>query len=1229
MGWPAGQPMRPSPQPSWGLFHAGAERENRQEFPNLTTPFLPDEGKYTDATIHPPLLSLTNMANPPRRPALKKLAVSPKDLIPVATLPRPLTLEQARARTETHPADPRGWKELACCLLDLRKLDEAKIAADRATELAPQDPEAWTVRGQVEVLNERDSEATKHLKHALELNAKATGAHRLMAGIMMRMNRFVDALRHINEALEQMPENLPMLSLKAAILTRTESLDEAEGIYKKLIQKAPSQAALHWSGLANIYREQGLLERSEAAYLKSLDLNPSDHITRSNWLTLLHYMPGKSADEIKAACQTWGKIFPKPTNIQRPRPADAAARRKLRVGMFSDGFRQHPVGAMTTPALKHLEKFGIELYLYTTTSVNDAITAQLKAVASQWMPVNLLGPEQFAQRIREDEIDILVDLSGHGNGTKMRTMVLEPAPLLVKWVGGLINTTGVESIDYLITDSIESPPGSDVMYTEKLIRMPDDYICYMPPVRVPNVGPLPAQRNGYITFGCFNNPTKINDVLLAEWAKLMHAVPNSRLFLKGGSYKSKILSKQVQDVMEQHGISPDRVRLEGQSPHYDLLNCYNDVDIALDPWPYSGGLTTCEAMLMGVPVVTHPGPTFAGRHSATHLANAGMPELVVDSWDEYRARVLELVGDLDSLATIRQHLRQVLLESTVCDGIKYARHMADAFRAIWQRYCEGKAPAALAFTEDWKPWFEDEDQPMTLVQPDLIPKASDDGAFSFSFSGKIVTLDHGGALIGTRLLNTPVKFGVLTTVVIDPASSLKQAEAYKLSNRVQHYQSHIALGNGEPGILYTCLGSEYSGTLEPLPPGKQLPFNRQPANLLAKLPIATTRLDQIDGLDKLDWLILNEANDNKAILQGAEGLLPGILVVHVRVLLIDVFRKQPDLATISKLLGKHGFRLLRIENQRMGSMFSAPKLQEQYSSIRSQISSVDAIFVPTEQRLKQLDDNQRGKLAFLLHTVYRAQDSAHHVLEYTGTEISQRYLDTHLSAPGAPAKGTEKSTTRVPVTTANPPRNDQAAPFVFSGEIPSVPHMETEGRELLATQLAQAKIFLEYGSGGSSVMAASTGVKRIYSVDSDRGFLDAVAAKIKATTDAPDGKYIPIYVDIGPTKEWGMPIDRSKAAQWPDYFNAPWARLAEDKEGPDLILIDGRFRVACFLASLLHAQEGCVILFDDYMDRPHYHAVEEFLKRSGNAGRMGRFVVPKNKPKGLKEAIEKFAGNPG
>lgn len=1132
---------------------------------------------------------------------------------------------QAQALTRQYPHDGAVWRAFASALLAAGELSEARAAAQRARELEPEAEAVATLLGQIEARSDRDSLARDHFLRAIKLDPTAPAPHYGVAKVLVRLNDVPRALHHINLANQYAPGDVQTEILRSIILSRSWRNVEAAALLDQLIQRDPKNAFVHWSNLANVRRDLGELEEAERCYAAALKLAPKDAIAHSNLVSLMHYMPERSREDILKACKNWGAVFAPATRPARPTPADKSPDRPLRIGMFSDGFRQHPVGAMTIAPLEHLVKLGFEIFAYTSSPVVDAMTRRMIALSTRWMAIGKLTDEQFAQRLRNDQIDILIDLAGHSAGTRMRTMAQEPAPVLVKWVGGLINTTGVDFIDYLITDCIESPADSDRFYTEKLIRMPDDYICYLPPANVPDVGPLPARRNGYVTFGCFNNPTKINEVTLQKWASVMQAVPNSRLFLKGGPYQSEELVERIRTIMGAHGIDAERLRFEGNSVHYELFSRYNDVDVALDPWPYSGGLTTCEAMLMGVPVVSMPGPTFAGRHSATHLTNAGLAELVVSDWNEYQTRAVQLATNLDTLEAVRTDLRQVLLNSPVCQGEKYARHLADALRAIWQRYCDGKAPASLAFTPEGQPWFEDDAAPLALTHPAVVasalasvpaPEPAKD--FRFSFEGKIVVLDHGGSLVADSKFEPLSQLGGFEIVTIDPASRLQDAEALQKSGRLHHYYPHVALGDGAIGTLSACLDGTLSSMLTLLPKDDQAPSTRNISTVIATLKVPTTRLDDVNGLERVDWLVLDDTSDSPAILNGAQHMLKNVLLIEIGLRFVDLYQDQPDLGGITDQLSEQGFRLLRLSDARYHSHF--PETAGYQGLSGSQLVAAKAIFIPDETRAQTLDTNQQRKLALILDAAYGCVDLAFHTLSRVDESTAQAYLNAndwmHKAAGQRSGLGPLQPT---------PALVPQAPPVKF--DVPSTPHMEPEGQALLNERLSKVNVFLEFGSGGSSVLAAGYPLTRIYSVDSDRSFLQAVTEKVKAS-GAPEDRYLPVFADIGPTGAWGHPSSTAKATLWPRYVSDVWNVMAERGETPELILIDGRFRVASFLISAMMAPAGCVILFDDYLDRPAYHVVERFISPRRTAGRMAEFVVPSRLPDGMLLALMHFCTTP-
>jgi predicted O-linked N-acetylglucosamine transferase (SPINDLY family)/glycosyltransferase involved in cell wall biosynthesis len=895
--------------------------------------------------------------------------------------------------TEQYPQLASSWKSLGVSLID-QAPSEARDALLQGLKLAPDDYAILELLSKTEHSLGNTEQALVHLREALRLKPDLISGHLNMAKMLYRKNQYPEALVHITQANSLAPDNEEILFVKGNVLYRLNHHEEANSIFEQLVKQQPKDYR-YWNDGANVKRDLGQFEEADEYYHRAIALAENNPTPFSNRLNTLHYRPNFSRDIIFEVCKEWQRRFAPAVRPIRPTPHNISKTRAIKIGMFSDGFRSHPVGFMITAALENLAKHEIELYAYSTTNAVDHLTARIQATSTQWMSVQHLSEEEFAQRLRDDGIDILIDLSGHAKGSRMRTMTMEPAPILVKWVGGLLNTTGINAIDYLLTDNIESPNDDDKYYTEKLIRMPDDYICYAPPEYRPDVGNLPAFNNGYITLGCFNNPLKINEVLLSEWAKLMLSLPQSCLFLKGHQYNSERLCQSIRNTMARHGIIEERLIIEGPSSHNDLLEAYNRIDIALDPWPYSGGLTTCEAMLMGVPVVTLPGPTFAGRHSATHLVNAGMSELVVDNWDEYRDRVIGLASDLNSLAIIRTHLRSILLQSPVCDGQRFAKNFTTAMRAIWQRYCEAKSPAALTIDKQGQAWFDGENHPMKIERPPVDP-VEKSNRFRFSFMGKITTLDNGAILVGDPKFAELHKLGAFSTIVFDPVSKVDNAHHLQQKGDLHHFP-HTLLGDGQATTLFACIDPNMSATLEPLPVDQQLPGYDLTAKLIAKLPIKTQRLDSIEGLQSVDWVLLDNLNDSLTILQHGKTAIANALLIQVRINFAPTHHHQPELTSISTWLAAQNFSFYRLNNPRHHSPLAhcsdLPELPA------TQLIWADAIFVPNKVRMAELSDNQRLKLAFVLHTVYRIYDFAYKLINEINTESATAYLTELTSDP--------------------------------------------------------------------------------------------------------------------------------------------------------------------------------------------------------------------------------------
>ncbi|UWN48863.1 hypothetical protein ASALC70_01053 [Alcanivorax sp. ALC70] len=826
---------------------------------------------------------------------------------------------------------------------------------------------------------------------------------------------------------------------------------------------------------------------------------------------------------------------------------------------------------MITSALEQLPADAFQLVAYSTSDTEDHITHRLRRLCARWHQMQGYSDDLLETQLREDRVDILIDLSGHTDGNRLRLIAREPAPLIVKWVGGLVNTTGLDAIDYLISDGVETPPGVDERYYEKLIRLPDDYICYSPPDYAPPVKDLPALSQGRLTFGCLNNPAKLNDELIREWATLLHEVPGSQLLLRSAQYSDPAFRDRVWERFQQAGIERDRILMEGPDKHAAFLDTYNRIDIALDPWPYSGGLTTCEALLMGVPVITLPGPTFAGRHAATHLVNAGLPELVVDSWDAYRARARELAGDLNSLAAIRRNLRDTLMRSPVCDAPRFAGHLTTALRGIWRRHCRQQPPAALTFDGDGTARFEDGDriEPYQASGPALVHAADRAdpaaGHFEFDFTGKVIALDNGGRLLETGAADSLLNLNAFELLVFDPLG--QHAERRPAEQDGFQYFASAGLGDGRPATHYACLDPTQSATLKPLDDTK----------VLAEVPVQTVALGAIEGLPSLDWLLLDDRNDSLAVLRHGGDLLAEALLIQARVRLRPGHQGQPGLAALIQAAEANGFRLYRLNNEDFHSHFpGAPAADRQ----ASELAATDLIFLPEAARLDALDANRKRRLAFLLHTVYGIQDLAWSLLDGVDSDAARSYLAALAPAGAAPA---------------DPPKTEV--------KLPDAPHMSGSERALFDRCLAPARHYFEFGAGGSTVRAREAGLT-VQGVESDRQWVDALTERL--------GDHCQVrVVDIGPTREWGFPVDDRARARFPEYSEA----IHHHDQAFDLILVDGRFRVACVLNAIRHtintaADPGATRIFiHDFWDRPHYHAVLEFLDTEESAETAGVFRI--------------------
>jgi predicted O-linked N-acetylglucosamine transferase (SPINDLY family) len=310
----------------------------------------------------------------------------------------------------------------------------------------------------------------------------------------------------------------------------------------------------------------------------------------------------------------------------------------------------------------------------------------LRAAAHCWRDISGQTDDEVAALVRSDAVDILVDLNGHTQGNRLLVFARRPAPLQVTWLG-YFNTTGLDAMDYLIADEYSVPIGSAQQFSEKVMRMPHSRFCYAGPPEAPEIAKLPALDKGYATFGSFNHLAKLNDGVIATWSRILQAVPCSRLVLKRKQFADKITRQRFMDAFARNGIDAERIELRQGSSHLQMLEEYSDIDIALDPFPYTGGMTTLEALWMGIPVVTLTGESLLTRQSASFLRLIGLQQLVAQDEPAYCLIARQLAEDPAQLAAMRAGLRARMLASPLCDCGSFVRDLEQVYHQVWRRFC--------------------------------------------------------------------------------------------------------------------------------------------------------------------------------------------------------------------------------------------------------------------------------------------------------------------------------------------------------------------------------------------------------------------------------------------------------------------------------------------------------------------------------------------------------------
>ena len=623
-----------------------------------------------------------------------------------------------RRATALDPAHIRAHFNLGNRLLSLGELAAAEESLRRAIALTPDRGAVHTSLGRVLAQQQRLDQAVESFERSIELDPNDFEARFGLGNALLEQGKAAESEASYRQGIALQPGHAPLLNNLGNALTKQGKLDaaiecyrqalalfpdhfrayfnlgnalrdqgksdEAVESYRRSLAINPNYAKLY-NNLAGIMKAQGRAAEAVAYYRRAIEIEPEARYVHSNMLMTLQYDPATTPASSLVEHLAYGAALP-----ASPPPVHSNLRdpeKRLKIGYVSGDFRLHPVGSFLVQVLASHDTNSFGIHCYYNDVREDSVTAFLKSKAEVWRPTVGVGDDALTEMIRADGIDILVDLAGHTAANRLPMFARKPAPVQVTWAG-YVGTTGVAAIDYLIVDRWQSPPGSRRFTVEKLVLLPDGYICWAPPGKAAEVGPLPATEAGAATFGCFNNLAKVNPLVVALWGRLLRELPQSRLVMKTRELHDASTRQRFLQLFEVEGINAERITLEGQSPHLQLLERYNQIDIALDPFPYSGGVTTIEALWMGVPVITMPGERFSSRHSLSHLSNVGLGDLAADSPEAYLRIATELAHDLPRLAALRAGMRDRLQASPLLQGPRFTSGLEQAFRMMWRTWCE-------------------------------------------------------------------------------------------------------------------------------------------------------------------------------------------------------------------------------------------------------------------------------------------------------------------------------------------------------------------------------------------------------------------------------------------------------------------------------------------------------------------------------------------------------------
>ncbi len=585
------------------------------------------------------------------------------------------------------PANAGCWCNLGLVFMALGKTEDAVDCYQGALRLQPNYPEAHNNLGIAFEQQKNWPEAIGSYRQALASKPTFAEAWYNLGNAFRLQGKLDEAVEAYRQACQHKQGYAKALNNLGTALRQQGHIEEAMDCWQRTVDIMPSYVEAR-NNLAEAFFTQGQLAAALDNFRQSLRMEPNLPAGQSNVLFCLNHDPHADPDAIFAEHCRWGSQI-ESAIARRPHTNDPHGERRLRVGYVSGDLCDHVVARYLEPVLAHHDPGQVEVFCYAQVAVADAVTRRLQQLATSWRWTCQLTDAQFAEQIRSDGIDILVDLAGHTANNRLIVFAHEPAPVQATWLG-YMNTTGLTTIDYRLTDSVLDPLDQAIRDTEELVRLPGGMCCFAPPAGAPAVGPLPALAKGHLTFGSLNRVSKINSSVIDLWSVALRKIPSARLLVYH-DHLTPTAQDHLRGQFRQRGIDHNQLDLRRGSKSTGYLDVYHEIDVILDTFPCTGGVTTCEALWMGVPVLSLRGVRPAGRNSAALLARVGLADLAVPTPADFVARAVLLNTQFGQLAHLRGELRE-RMKGTICDGGRFTRQLEEAYRALWRRWCANSPP---------------------------------------------------------------------------------------------------------------------------------------------------------------------------------------------------------------------------------------------------------------------------------------------------------------------------------------------------------------------------------------------------------------------------------------------------------------------------------------------------------------------------------------------------------